>query len=298
MPQLSTNFWTVSIKPRTHGCHLYNPVLSRSLRFLAVAHRPPRKYSSETVVECSCRRGKAGARPSRAARVVIVTRKVNKKQIVALAFLLLTLSTSAQNNIPAFKVETKSALVWDENLLESTASSIRDPLSGNEIHRLSYRGIEVSSRVGYERVSPSKEEKLINYTTTVANNTDSDASVQYGGVSIDGQIALPLRIAADSKRLSKHDRRDTWDLTKMHCFQTGFASKESVFSPSAATQVFTVLPKTSITISFVTKDPRTAAAICSMDGCHLKGKVRYYVSVNLRDYVFVWSGRSVVYCGE
>ena len=24
----------------------------------------------------------------------------------------------------------------------------------------------------------------------------------------------------------------------------------------------------------------------------------YYVTINLRDYVFVWSGRSVVYCGE
>jgi hypothetical protein len=223
--------------------------------------------------------------------------EVNQKQIVALAFLSLTQSTSAQNNIPTYKVESKSALVWDENSLESTASSIRDPLSGNEIHRLSYDGIEVSSRVGYERVSPSKEDRLINYTTTVANNTDSDATVQYGGVSVDGNMALPLRVAADSKGLSKRGRRDTWDLTKMHCFQTGFASRESVFS-SASTQIFTVRPKTSITISFVTKDPRTSAVLCSMDGCHLKGKVRYYVTVNLRDYVFVWPGRSVVYCGK
>lgn len=226
-----------------------------------------------------------------------MAQEVNQKQIVALTFLLIALSASAQNNIPTFKVETKSALVWDENSLESTASTIRDPLSGNEIHRLSYDGIEVSSRVGYERVSPSKEDKLINYTTTVANNTDSDALVQYGGVSVDGNMALPLRVAADSKGLSKRDRRDTWDLTKMHCFQTGFASRESVFSP-ASTQIFTVRPKTSITISFVTKDPRTSPVFCSMDGCHLKGKVRYYITVNLRDYVFVWPGHSVVYCGK
>ena len=222
---------------------------------------------------------------------------MNRKQIVALAFLFLTLSTSAQSNIPTFKVSTRSALVWDEDFLESTASSIRDPLSGNEIHRLSYDGIEVSSRLGYERVSSSKEDKLINYTTTVANNTDSDVSVQYGGVSVDGHLALPLRVAADSKGLSKRDRRDTWDLTKMHCFQTGFAPRESIFSSSASTQIFTVHPKSSITISFVTKDPRTTAVLCSMDGCHLKGNVRYYVTVNLRDYVFVWSGRSIVYCG-
>jgi len=231
-----------------------------------------------------------------------VVQEVKQKQTVVLAILLLTLSTSAQNNIPTFKVETKSALVWDETFLESTASSIRDPLSGNEIHRLSYDGIEVSSRVGYEKVSPNKEDKLINYTTTVANNTDSDASLQYGGVSIDGHLAPPLRVAADSKGLSKRDRRDTWDLTRMHCFQTGFASRESVFSPSASTptstQTFTVRPKTSITISSVTKDPRTSAVLCSTDGCHLQGKVRYYVTVNLRDYVFVWSGPSIVYCGE
>jgi len=231
-----------------------------------------------------------------------VAHGVNKKQIVALAFLLLTLSTSAQDDNPTFKAETKSALVWDENLLESTASSIRDPLSGNEIHRLTYDGIEVSSRVGYERVSPSKEDKLINYTTTVANNTDSDASVRYGGVSVDDRLAMPLQVAANSKGLSKRDRRDTWDLTKMHCFQSGFASKGSVFSSSSSsqtsTQIFTVRPKTSITISFVTKDTRTSAVLCSVDGCRLKGKVRYYVTVNLRDYVFVWSGPSVVYCGE
>lgn len=240
-----------------------------------------------------------GWRPAfRCIVVAAVAQGVNLKQIVALTFLLLRLSTSAQNNIPTFKVETKSALVWDENSLESTASSIRDPLSGNEIHRLSYDGIEVSSRVGYERVSPSKEDKLINYTTTVANNTDSDASVQYGGVNVDGNMAPPLRVAAGGKGLSKRDRRDTWDLTKMHCFQTGFASRESVFSSSASTQIFTVRPKTSITISFVTKDPRTSAVLCTVDGCHLKGKVRYYVTVNLRDYVFVWSGRSIVYCGE
>jgi hypothetical protein len=225
-------------------------------------------------------------------------KEVKQKYIVALAFLFLTLSTSAQSNIPTFKVETKSALVWDEGLLESTASSIRDPLSGNEIHRLSYDGIEVSSRLGYEKVSPSKEDKLISYTTTVANNTDSAASVQYGGASVDGHMALPLRVAADSKGLSKRDRRDKWDLTKMHCFQTGFASRETVFSSSASTQIFTVRPKTSVTISFVTKDPRTSALLCSMDGCHLKGTMRYYVTVNLRDYVFVWPGRSVVYCGE
>ncbi|MFZ1009117.1 MAG: hypothetical protein WAN65_19910 [Candidatus Sulfotelmatobacter sp.] len=234
--------------------------------------------------------------------VAAVAQGVNPKQIVALAFLLLTLSPSAQNNIPTFKVETKSALVWDENFLESTASSIRDPLSGNEIHKLSNDGIEVSSRVGYERVSPSKEDKLINYTTTIANNTDSEASVQYGGVSVDGHLALPLRVAAGSKGLSKRDRKDTWDLTKMYCFQSGFASRENFISSSsstqASTQIFTVRPKTSITISFVTKDPRTSAVLCSMDGCHLQGKVRYYVTVNLRDYVFVWSGRSVVYCGE
>ena len=224
-------------------------------------------------------------------------RVVNRIPILTVASLLLTLSTSAQDNIPTFKTETRSSLVWDEAVPnDDTISTIRDPLTGNEIHKLSYGGVEVSSRLGYERVSPETVGKLLNYMTTIANNTDADVSVRYGGASVDGRIASPLPVAPTTNGLSKNERKDLWDLGKMHCFRSNFASSDQFFSATQSGQTFTVHPKSAATISFVTLDPRNYSALCSIDGCHLKGTVRYYITVDRRDFVFVWPGRSIVDC--
>lgn len=189
--------------------------------------------------------------------------------------------------------------MWDENSLESATSSIiRDPLTGDEIHKLSYAGIEVSSRMGYERISLSKVGELLNYTTIIANNTDSDVSVEYGGARVDGRAAMPLRIALTNKGVNKHDRKNVWELSKMYCFKTGFASSENFFSADDSSRSFKVRPRTALTISSVTKDPRNLPLLCSVDGCHFTGTIRYYIRVARTDYVFVWPGRSVVYCGE
>jgi len=219
-------------------------------------------------------------------------------QPVALAFFF-TLSTFGQDGMPTFKVDASSALVWDKDSPESATSfTIWDPLTGNEIHKLSTGGVEVSSLLGYERVSLSSAGKLLNYTTTIANNTDSDLSVQYGGASADGHAALPLWVARSNKEFNKRDRKDVWELSKMHCFKNGFASSENFFSAHAISRVFTVHPKTAMTISSVTKDPRSTSVRCSVEGCHITGTIRHYITVNRKDYVFVWPGRSVVYCGE
>ena len=224
---------------------------------------------------------------------------ITPRQLVALVVLALTFYSSAQDEMSTFKVSVASALVWDADSPNSpTSSAILDPLSGQEIHKLSASGIEVSSRLGYERVSFEEAGKLINYTTTIANNTDLEASVRYGGASIDGHIALPLWIASNKQRVNKRDRKDVWELGRMYCFKNGFASSNNYFSSHAPAQVFTIRPKTALTISSVTKDPRSYSARCSVDGCHLIGTIRYYITVNNRDYVFVWPGRSVVYCGE
>ena len=70
-----------------------------------------------------------------------------------LAVLAFTISTFAQNDLPTFKAEAKSAFVWGEdNPPGAVSSSIRDPVTGNAIHTLSHGGIEVSSRQG-SRVS-------------------------------------------------------------------------------------------------------------------------------------------------
>jgi len=223
---------------------------------------------------------------------------VNLKRTFVLIYLLLTLSTSAQDNIPTFKTQTKSALIWDENApAHDAASTLHDPLTGNEIHKLSYGGIEVSSRLGYEKVSPDQAGKLLNYVTTVANNSESNVSVRYGGASVDGHVTLPLAINP-ARDPSSRDRKEIWDLNKLSCFKTRFAPSDALFTAASSPQVFTVRPKTAVTISFVTKDPRESPVLCSIDGCHVKGTVRYYVTVDHRDYVFVWSGRSVVYCGD
>jgi len=95
---------------------------------------------------------------------------------IAVAFVF-AISTFAQDTMQTLKVNARSALVWDQGSLENSASIIWDPLTGREIHKLSSSGVEVSSVVGYERVSLSKAGKLLNYTTTIANNTDSDLSV-------------------------------------------------------------------------------------------------------------------------
>jgi hypothetical protein len=223
---------------------------------------------------------------------------VNQKPIFAFAFLLLTLSAIAQDDIPTFKTQTKSALIWDENSPNhDAASSLRDPLTGNEIHKLSYGGIEVSSRLGYEKVSPDQAGKLLNYVTTVANNTESTVSVRYGGASVDGHVTLPLAIAP-ARELNSRDRKEIWDLHNLNCFKTRFAPSDLLFTAASSPQVLTVRPRTAVTISFVTKDPRESSVLCSIDGCHIKGTVRYYITVDHRDYVFLWPGRSITYCGD
>jgi len=224
---------------------------------------------------------------------------MKRSQLIVVACLVFTLSMFAQNDTPGFRVEARSALVWDKDLPESTTSSIVwDPLTGNEIHKLRSAGIEVSSRIGYERVSSGEVGKLLHYTTTIANHTDSDVSVNYGGASVDGHLATPLRVSLTNKGSKKRNRKDVWELSKMHCFTTGFSSKENFFSADNLSKTFTIRPRTAQTISSVTMYPRLSSTVCSVDGCHITGTIRYYITVNSRDYVFIWPGRSVAYCGE
>lgn len=216
-----------------------------------------------------------------------------------MAILAFTLTTCAQSDIPTFKVETSGALVWGEDAPHGAASSaIIDPGTGNPIHKLSYAGIEVSSRIGYEKVGFSEMARLLNYTTTVANNTDSDVSVKYGGASVDGRAAPPLWLARGGQNFSKHDRQNIWELSRQSCFHNGFASTDNFFSANESSRVFTVHPKTAMTISSVTKYPASTPLLCTVDGCHVTGTIRFYIQVNSRDFVFVWPGRSVIYCGE
>lgn len=223
---------------------------------------------------------------------------MNSAKVIVVA-LLFGMRTFSQDSMPTFRANATSALVWDSSSPDNASSSlIWDPLTGREIHKLSSGGVEVSSIVGYERVSWGRAGPLLNYTTTIANNTDSEISVQYGGASIDGHAALPLWMALTNKRTTKRDRNEIWELSKMYCFKTGFASRENFFSGDAPSKTFTVLSRTAMTISSVTQDPRNLPLLCSLEGCKVTGTIRYYINVNHKYYVFVWPGRSVVYCGQ
>ena len=222
--------------------------------------------------------------------------------IFGLAVFAFTPGVFGQDGVPMIKVNVMSAFVWGEDSTSGAVSStIQDPLTGNAIHTLSYAGVEVSSRIGFERVSTTEVGTFLNYTTTIVNSTDSTLSVRYGGISVDGHPTSPLWVVPVGKKLNKKERKskpDVVELGKIHCFTSGFLSSDNFFSANASSQVLTVAPRTALTVSSVIRDPRSYHSVrCSVEGCYPTGTIRYYVRIDNKDFVFVWPGRSAVYCG-
>src|SRR5882762_2462023 len=138
---------------------------------------------------------------------------------VTLVALPLTLLMNAQDDVPTFKTQASSSFVWGkDNGPGAVSSSVRDPLTGNAIHKLNHGGIEVSSRAGFERVGSGQSGELLSFTTTIVNNTESELSVRQGGTSVDGRITLPLPVVLTKKGLSKRERNQVWELASMKCF--------------------------------------------------------------------------------
>lgn len=218
---------------------------------------------------------------------------------VTLSILSLTLLTRGQDDVPTFKTEVVSAFVWGEdNGPAAVSSSVRDPVSGNSIHKLNHGGVEVSSRAGFEKLRSGEGDKLLSFTTTIINNTESELSVRQGKASVDGHLVSPLPVVLVKKGLSKKERKNVWELANMNCFSSGFLPNEAFFSPNNSSKVFAVTPKGALTVSFVLKDPRNYSVLCSVDGCYPKGTIRFSVTVNATDFVFVWPGRAMVSCGR
>lgn len=215
----------------------------------------------------------------------------------------LTPGVFAQDGAPIIKSEVMSAFVWGEDSPSGAISStMRDPRTGNTIHALSYNGIDVSSRMGFERVGANEVGIFLNYTAIIVNGTDSTVSVRYGGISVDGRAASPFWIVPLDKKLSNKERKskpDAVELEKIHCITSGFLSSDNFFSANASSQVFAVAPRSALTVSSVIRDPRNYHSVrCSVEGCYPTGTMRYYLNVRNQDYVFVWSGRTAVYCGK
>jgi hypothetical protein len=130
------------------------------------------------------------------------------------------------------------------------------------------------------------------------NSTRSEVVVSRAGASVDGHKALALSIVPGMKGIKKRDRRHVWELGKMYCSVNGFLARKDFFSIDNASETFTIAADSSLTASFVAKDPRSYSLRCSVEGCYPTGTMRIYVTVNATDYVFVWPGRSMVYCGN
>jgi hypothetical protein len=218
---------------------------------------------------------------------------------IAIALLFVTGLSHAQDDVVTFKTETVGAFVWGEDTLPgAVSSSVKDPVTGNEIRMLNHGGIYVSSRAGFETVRSGEEVKLLSFTATVVNNTESELSVRQGGTSVDGHLVLPLAVGLSKKGLGKKQRRQVWDLASMNCFSTGFLPNELFLSPTSSSAAFKVNPKRSLTLSFITKDPRYRSGLCSVVGCYPKETLRFSVTVNATEFVFVWPGKTMANCGR
>lgn len=205
----------------------------------------------------------------------------------------------AQSEPSTIKVEVASAYVWGQDVSDGAVSStILDPVTGNAIHKLSRAGLEVSVQAGFEPLGSGMAGSLLNFTATIVNNTRSEVVVSRAGASMDGHKALALSIVPGMKGIKKQDRGQVWELGKMYCSVNGLLAHKDFFSRDNAPEAFLVAADSSLTASFVAKDPRSYSLRCSVEGCYPTGTMRIYVTVNATDYVFVWPGRSMVYCGN
>jgi hypothetical protein len=220
-----------------------------------------------------------------------------------LAIFVLVPRVSAQEREPVIRVEALSAFVWGEDSASGAiSSSVQDPLTGKVMHKLSYSGIEVTARMGFEGIGTDVAGTLLNFTATIVNSTASIVSVRYGGISVDGQVVSPLLLVVPHKKPNKSDRQiksNTTELLKMSCFVTGFLSDENYFSSDTTSRVLSVTPRNAMTVSTIVRDPRNYHSVrCSVDGCYPTGAMRYFIRVDEHDYVFVWPGQSAIYCGK
>ncbi len=215
------------------------------------------------------------------------------------AIFALTLLTSAQENVPVFKAQATSAFVWGEdNLTGAVSGSIQDPLTGNEIRNISHGGIEVSSQARFELASLGQSGELVSFTTTIINSSSSELSVTQAGASVDGYVALSFPVDLAEKAFSKKSRNQAREIASLNCLTGGFPSSELLSYPKAPSEALVVGLGKTVTASFVTKDPRNYSILCSVEGCYPKGAIRFFVTVNSTDFVFVWAGRDIAYCGK
>jgi hypothetical protein len=207
----------------------------------------------------------------------------------------------AQDEVPIFRTEAKSAFVWGEDVPSGAVSSlVKDALTGSEILKLRHAGIDVSSRIGFER-QQGKIGEVIAYTTTIINNSNESLSVKYGETTIDGRIVTPLSVFSGTTKPHKkraHVGPNSVDVAALYCFSSGFLTDGNFFPSREPSGTFTVEARSSVTVSTVIKDPRHSPILCSQDGCLPKGTIAYSVQVGNHDFIFTRPGRALTDCGK
>jgi hypothetical protein len=207
----------------------------------------------------------------------------------------------AQDDVPIFKTEAKSAFVWGKDVpLGAVSSLVKDALTGSEILNLRHGGVDVSSRIGFERRQGQTGE-VIAYTTTIINNSNENLSVKYGETTIDGRIVAPLFVLSGLTR--PHRKRvqvsaNSVDIATLYCFSSGFLTDGNFFPLPEQSGTLTVEPQSSVVVSTVIKDPRYYSILCSRDGCLPKGTVAYSIQVGTHDFIFIRPGRTLADCGK
>lgn len=219
---------------------------------------------------------------------------------MAFSIVIVLSGALAQNDVATFKVDVRNAFVWGEDTpIGARSWSLKDPLTGAEILKMLHEGVEVSSRMGFEKLRPEEAGEVIAFTTTIVNNTQTRLSVEAGEITVDGHLASLLSV--DSSRKGYKNKKDPTNVVhsgKLYCFTSGFLSSENFLSGVDPPRTWTVDPRGSLTVSGVFLDPRHYSLRCSVEGCFPKGSIRDAIHVGGHEYVFIWPGHSVLNCGR
>jgi hypothetical protein len=86
----------------------------------------------------------------------------------------------------------------------------------------------------------------------------------------------------------------------VRCFTSGYFPSETLFTGEG--EALTVAPKRAATASFAAAVPRERRVgfdcVASIGPCLPINEVRYYLRGDGQDYVSIWGGGSVPYCGK
>lgn len=231
---------------------------------------------------------------------VKIVRMIKLLKCVCFALVFSGLANS-QVDVPKFTVDVRNAFIWGEDAPSGAISSvIRDPLTGAELHRLKHNGVEVTSRMGFEKLHPEDADVLIVYSSTIVNNTETELAVKAGGIAVDGHLVSSVSTESNSKGVKQRRpscEKSVVDIRSLHCLGSGYLSSDAFFQSEGMSPTI-VESQSSLTVSEIVRDPRHYPLLCSRGGCHPKGTIRYSIRVGGNEYLFAWEGASVTNCGK